>query len=126
MSRGDATIERAADKLQRAAERAAAEGGAKAKLAEFLADDAEFVRKLKPSLIRARMRGELPTDGTPGEGLRAPAGPLLGARPKSSGPGDGGKGGGGPSPFVVVGVAFAVGIVLAKLIDWRGHAHPRL
>jgi hypothetical protein len=31
----------------------------------------------------------------------------------------------GPSPFLVVGVAFATGIVLAKWIDWRGHAHPR-
>jgi hypothetical protein len=26
---------------------------------------------------------------------------------------------------VVVGLAFAAGIVLAKVIDWRGHAHPR-
>jgi hypothetical protein len=31
----------------------------------------------------------------------------------------------GPNPFVVAGAAFAVGSVLAKLIDWRGHAHPR-
>ena len=31
----------------------------------------------------------------------------------------------GPSPFLAVGVAFAAGIVLAKWIDWRGHAHPR-
>jgi hypothetical protein len=30
----------------------------------------------------------------------------------------------GPSPFLAVGVAFAAGIVLAKWIDWRGHAHP--
>jgi hypothetical protein len=30
-----------------------------------------------------------------------------------------------PSPFVVAGAAFGVGAVLAKLIDWRGHAHPR-
>jgi hypothetical protein len=31
----------------------------------------------------------------------------------------------GPNPFVVAGAAFAAGTVLAKLIDWRGHAHPR-
>jgi len=31
----------------------------------------------------------------------------------------------GPNPFLVAGAAFAVGAVLAKLIDWRGHAHPR-
>jgi hypothetical protein len=32
----------------------------------------------------------------------------------------------GPSPWLVIGVAFAAGYVLAKVIDWRGHAHPRL
>ena len=31
----------------------------------------------------------------------------------------------GPKPFVVAGAAFAAGTVLAKLIDWRGHSHPR-
>jgi hypothetical protein len=31
----------------------------------------------------------------------------------------------GPNPFLVAGAAFAVGSVLAKVIDWRGHAHPR-
>jgi hypothetical protein len=30
-----------------------------------------------------------------------------------------------PSPFLVLGVAFATGIVLARWIDWRGHAHTR-
>jgi hypothetical protein len=32
---------------------------------------------------------------------------------------------GGPSPFLVVGLALATGVVLAKWIDWRSHAHPR-
>jgi hypothetical protein len=31
----------------------------------------------------------------------------------------------GPNPFVVAGAAFVAGTVLAKVIDWRGHAHPR-
>ena len=31
----------------------------------------------------------------------------------------------GPNPFLVAGAAFGVGTLLAKLIDWRGHAHPR-
>ena len=31
----------------------------------------------------------------------------------------------GPNPFVVAGAAFAAGSLLAKLIDWRSHAHPR-
>jgi hypothetical protein len=35
------------------------------------------------------------------------------------------KPGSGPNPFVVAGAAFAAGSLLAKLIDWRSHAHPR-
>jgi hypothetical protein len=31
----------------------------------------------------------------------------------------------GINPLVVAAAAFAAGIVLAKLVDWRGHAHPR-
>jgi hypothetical protein len=26
---------------------------------------------------------------------------------------------------LVVGVAAAAGVLLAKIVDWRGHAHPR-
>jgi hypothetical protein len=33
--------------------------------------------------------------------------------------------GGGPNPWLVIGAAFAAGILAAKVIDWRGHAHPR-
>jgi hypothetical protein len=29
------------------------------------------------------------------------------------------------SPLVVIGAALLGGIALAKLIDWRSHAHPR-
>jgi hypothetical protein len=32
---------------------------------------------------------------------------------------------GGVNPLLVVAVAFAAGVLLAKVIDWRGHAHPR-
>ena len=118
MSRADEKVERAADKLQGVAERAAAEGGLKAKLADELADDAAFLRKLKPSLMKARARGEAPTNQKPGEGVVAPAGPQLGERPKPPGKN-------GPNPWVVVGAALAFGILLAKIVDWRGHAHPR-
>ncbi len=31
----------------------------------------------------------------------------------------------GPSPFVVIGIAFLIGVAIAKWLDWRGHAHPR-
>jgi hypothetical protein len=29
------------------------------------------------------------------------------------------------SPLPLVGAALAAGVVLAKFLDWRGHAHPR-
>jgi hypothetical protein len=117
MSRGDQAIEGAANGLRRLSEQAAARGGVGAKLADVLADDAEFVRQLKPSLIRARARGEAPTDRKPGETPVAPAGPQIGRRPKPPGS--------GRNPWAVVGAALAIGIVLAKIIDWRSHAHPR-
>ena len=30
-----------------------------------------------------------------------------------------------PNPLAVIGGALVAGYVLAKAIDWRGHAHPR-
>ena len=30
-----------------------------------------------------------------------------------------------PNPFLVAAAALALGILAAKLVDWRGHAHPR-
>jgi hypothetical protein len=118
MNKADQLIDQAADRLQEFADEAAAEGGLKAKLAEPLADDAALLRRMKPSLIRARIKGEAPTNLSPAHGTVAPTGPQLGERPKAAGEG-------GPNPFLVIGIAFAAGIVVAKLIDWRGHAHPR-
>jgi hypothetical protein len=119
MTTGDEHIDRLADKLQALADRSAEEGGTKAKLAQPLADDAAFVRKLKPSLIKARAKGEAPTDDKPGQGRVSPSGPQLGRRRKRR------RHGGGPNPWLVAGVCLAAGIALAKWIDWRGHAHPR-
>ena len=118
-SAADQKVEAAADKLQELADEFATEGGVKAKLAQPLADDAAFLRKLKPSLIAARARGEAPTNQKPAEGTVAPSGPQLGNRPGPK------KSGGGPNPFLVIGVALVAGIFVAKWIDWRGHAHPR-
>lgn len=118
MTTADQKVERAANKLQQLANDLAGEGGLKAKLAEPLAEDADFIRKLKPSLIKARAKGEAPTNQQPGRAPLAPSSPQLGKRRKP-------KRGGGPNPWLVVGVALATGIVLAKWIDWRGHAHPR-
>jgi hypothetical protein len=117
MTTADQKVERAANKLQRLANQMAGEGGLKATLAEPLAEDADLIRKLKPSLIKARAKGEAPTNQKPGKPTLAPSSPQLGKRPK--------KRGGGPNPFLVVGVALAAGIVLATWLAWRGHAHPR-
>src|SRR3954469_10061291 len=110
----DQTVEQAANKLQRLPNQLAGEGGLKAKLAQPLAEDADLIRKMKPSLIKARAKGEAPTNQKPGRPTVAPSSPQLGARPKAR------KKGGGPSPWLVVGAALAAGIVLAKWIDWRG------
>jgi hypothetical protein len=118
MTTVDQKVERAANKLQQLANELAGEGGLKAKLAEPLAEDADLIRKMKPSLIKARAKGEAPTNLSPGKPTLAPSSPQLGKRPQP-------KGSGGPNPWLVVGVALAAGIFLAKWIDWRGHAHPR-
>jgi hypothetical protein len=116
----DQTVERAANKLQELANQLAGEGGLKSKLAQPLAEDANLIRKMKPSLIKARAKGEAPTNQKPGQATAAPSSPqIAGSRPKAK------KKSAGPSPWIVVGAAVAAGIVLAKWIDWRGHAHPR-
>jgi hypothetical protein len=113
-----------ADRARAKSRELAGQGGIKDKLAAELADDADFLRKLKPELIKKRMHGEAPTDRQPTRAApAAPSGPQLGARPK---PAKKQSGGGGAMPFVVVGAALAVGIFVAKWLDWRGHAHPRL
>jgi hypothetical protein len=117
--KADQVIDRTADRLRGLADRAAAEGGVAAKLAAPLAEDAAFLRKLKPSLIAARIRGEAPTGQPAGGNTPAtPSAPRRRPKPKRSK-------GGGPNPFLIVGAALVAGIVVAKVIDWRGHAHPR-
>jgi hypothetical protein len=122
MTKADQTVESAADRLARFVREAQASGGVKAKIGDALAEDPEFLRKLKPSLIKARAKGQAPTD-TPSAGPAtprpSPTGPQL-RRPKPKRPG------GGPGPWLVVGAALAGGYLLAKVIDWRGHAHPRV
>ncbi len=115
--RGDEAIEKGADKLETLAGRASAKGGLAGKLADLLSEDATFVRQLKPSLIVARARGEAPRDQEPGSRPQAPRRPQH--APRSS-PGKQEQ-----NPFVVAGAAFGLGVLVAKLIDWRSHAHPR-
>jgi hypothetical protein len=111
MTPGDAMIEHAADRLRELSEKAAERGGVAAKLAEPLAEDSTFVRKLKPSLIRARARGEAVAEPPPVD--VPPPSPW----PKTNG--------GRRNPLPLVGAALVAGVATAKLLDWRGHAHPR-
>jgi hypothetical protein len=112
-TKADHAVDRAADHLQEMADKAAAEGGVAAKLAQPLADDAAFLRKLKPSLIKARAKGSAPTNQNPSRGT------VRRARKSPKGPGKG-----GPNPFLIIGIAFAVGIAVAKIIDWKNDADP--
>ena len=120
MSKGDLLVERGARRLQELADKAAARGdGVGEWLSEELRNDAAFLRKLKPSLIAARAKGEAPTDGA------ATAPPPSAGAPSQPQPKKGHKTRGGPPPVVFVGAALVAGILLAKIVDWRGHAHPR-
>jgi hypothetical protein len=121
MSGVDEKVDRGADRLQQLVVAGTRAGGAKAKVAQLFADDPEFLRKLKPSLIAARARGNAPTDGRPTE-ASAPAAPR---RPRAQPAKRPKGGGGGPSPFVVLGAALAVGMILAHVVDWLGHRYPR-
>jgi hypothetical protein len=124
LSKGDLLIERGAERLERLARQAAAKGGFAANLADELAEDAAFLRKLKPSLIAARARGQAATNTPPAHAPVAPSAPQI-TQPRAQPKTKTGRPKSGPNPFLVAGAALAVGIVLAKVIDWRGHAHPR-
>ncbi len=115
MSRADEIVERGSQQLRALAERAAERGGAVGRLAPSLAEDAVFLRKLKPSLIAARARG-IET------GAGAGSGPAPLPQPKASAPGRRRRGVG---PVAVLAAALVAGVLTARLLDWRGHAHPR-
>jgi hypothetical protein len=124
LNKADRLVDRTADRLREYADRAAVDGGMKAKLADELADDAAFLRNLKPSLIVARAKGEAPT-GMP-SGTVGPTSPSPSPSPSPPPPGPRqARKSEGPNPLLVVGAALVAGIVIAKLIDMRGHAHPR-
>ena len=132
MTSADLLVERGAQRLHRLAGRAAARGdGVGTWLAKELEADATFLRKLKPSLIAARVRagtnGAAPTEPPPppapasAEPPPAASGPEPAARPPKRNP----KPSSGPSPWLFVGAALVAGIVAAKVLDWRGNADPR-
>lgn len=132
MSKGDLLVERGATKLQQLARKAAGRGdGVGEWLSEELRADAEFLRKLKPSLIAARARGGNPPEPDAPRDYAGPPPPPTPpptpeAKPKKQKKKRKRKAkSGGPSPVLVIGAALVAGIVVAKVIDWRGHAHPR-
>ncbi len=123
MSRVDEALDAAADRLEAFVRDAERQGGLKAKVGAAFAEDPEFLRRIKPRLVAARARGRPapPTAGpstngnAPGPTAEEPVPPPTPKRSR----------GGGPSPWLVIGAAFAAGVLAAKVIDWRGHAHPR-
>jgi len=132
MSSLDLLVERGAAKLEELSRKAATKGGFAGSLADELAEDAVFLRKLKPSLIKARAKGQAPVSrqapvNRAPQAPPPPTSPQISASspPKRRRRKRPRKRAGGPNPFLVAGVALAAGIVLAKVIDWRGHAHPR-
>jgi hypothetical protein len=129
MSKGDLLVERGARRLQELADRAASRGdGIGERLSVELRNDAAFLRKLKPSLVKARAKGTAPTNQQPAEAPAAPTmpPPVSQPRPKKSKPKAKKRSGRrGPPPLAIIGAAFVAGIVVAKVVDWRGHAHPR-
>lgn len=123
MNKADAALDSASDRLRDLSGRLDERGGVPGKLAEPLAEDADFLPKLKPSLVKERLKddptGSSPAAEAPSTGKRRHSSR---AEKKRSG---GGKQGGARKTLSLVGAAFGAGVVLAKIIDWRGHAHPR-
>lgn len=111
----DRRVERASERLHDLARKAADRGGLAGKLARPLEEDSRFLRKMKPSLVAARIRGEHPDDGYR---------PVVPPQPSPDEATSGGKRD-ERNPLPLLGAAAGAGILTAKAIDWRGHAHPR-
>ena len=108
MTSADRAFERAAGKLDELASEAEEKGGVTEKLAPKLADDADFLRKMEPSKVAQRVRGERSPEPARAEPKRRDKRP------------------GTVAALAPVGAAFGLGILIAKLVDWRSHAEPRL
>lgn len=100
MSAPDRAVEKAADKLDDLAAKAAAKDKPGEKLAPALEDDADFLRTMTPSRVRQRLR----TGPPPVPQRRRP-------RPARS-----------ASALPTLIAAFALGVLIAKLVDWRSYA----
>lgn len=98
MSRPDRMVERAAERLEGVAEKAAVKGGLAKQVAPALEEDADFLRKLAPSKVRRRMRED------------TPSAPRARVRPAREGGG-----------LMALAAAFALGVLVAKLVEWRSY-----
>ena len=91
-------LEKVADQLDRLSVRAEQRGGLAAALSAPLGENADFLRKVEPRQIAARLKGtNVAEPATSSEGGR-------------------------PSLLVVLAGAFAAGFLFAKLIEWRSYA----
>jgi len=132
MTSADLLVERGAQRLHLLAGRAAARGdGLGTWLAEELEADAAFLRKLKPSLIAARMRtnGAAPAEPQPAPGNPEPPAPgnpepppAASAEPTAPSKRNPRPSGRPWAPWLLVGAALTAGILAARALDWRGHA----
>lgn len=102
---GDEVVERGATWLEGLSRKTAAQGGPAARLARPLAADAVFLRKLKPSLVAARLRGQADAASAANPSTRRSKGSV--------------------NKLVVVAAAFTAGMFLARLIDWKVRSHRR-
>ena len=114
MTRGDRTVEKAADKLAEFVEHAQTSGGVKGRLGKAMSDDPDFVRNLKPSLIVQRAKGNAPADDSAVSQLPTPAAPKSPHKQPGKPPS-------ALNPWAALGGAFATGYTIAKLIDRRAH-----
>lgn len=105
-----------ADKLDELGDRATEQGGVVAKAAEDLHADADFLRKLDP-------RREPDGSADPGsQMLRATPASSAGKK-NGNKPDSGAKR--GRRALIVIGGAFAAGLVLAAFLQWRSLVEPR-
>jgi ferric-dicitrate binding protein FerR (iron transport regulator) len=114
MTKADHAVEKSAVSLDHLAGKAAdRHDGVGQWLAKELKNDAAFLRKLKPSLIKARAQSKKGK-----EAPSAPSGPqLAGSSPKKKR-----RNRKAPPPVVIVGAALVAGVVVAKVISWRANA----
>ena len=117
MTKADQKVESAADKLERFVAEAQRERRREGEGRRGARRRPRVPAQAEAEPDQARAKGEAPTNEPPAAAPR---------RPARSSAAEAEAKRGGPSPWLVIGAALAAGYVLAKVLDWRGHAHPRV